>query len=58
MKKSVVYTRACELFHGDKKAARQWMKRKNQALGGLAPEEADEQLVLNLIGRIENGVFS
>jgi putative toxin-antitoxin system antitoxin component (TIGR02293 family) len=58
-----VFLRACELYEGDQEAARKWLKRKNAALEGLAPEEMIETevgavLVENLIGRLENGVFS
>jgi putative toxin-antitoxin system antitoxin component (TIGR02293 family) len=58
-----VFSRACELYEGDQEAALKWLKRKNSALEGLAPEEMIETevgavLIENLIGRLENGVFS
>jgi putative toxin-antitoxin system antitoxin component (TIGR02293 family) len=58
-----VFWRARELYEGDQEAALKWLKRKNAALEGLAPEEMIETesgavLVENLIGRLENGVFS
>ena len=58
-----VFWRARELYEGDQDAALKWLKRKNPALEGIAPEEMIETesgavLVENLIGRLENGVFS
>jgi len=58
-----VFWRARELYEGDQEAALKWLKRENAALEGLAPEqmigtESGAILVENLIGRLENGVFS
>ncbi len=58
-----VFWHACELYEGDQEAALEWLKRRNSAFEGLSPEEmiateAGTALVENLIGRIENGVFS
>ncbi len=48
---------------GERKRARLWLSRPNQALGGVAPEslldtEAGTQQVLDTLGRIEHGIFA
>jgi putative toxin-antitoxin system antitoxin component (TIGR02293 family) len=52
-----------ELFEGDHKAAIAWLGRENRALAGQTPlkmssTELGGEEVLNLIGRLEYGVFS
>jgi putative toxin-antitoxin system antitoxin component (TIGR02293 family) len=52
-----------DLFEGDHKAAIGWLGRKNRALAGETPLEMSStepggEEVLNLIGRLEYGVFS
>lgn len=58
-----IYSRALELFDGDRDAATGWLTDRNIALGGVSPLDyartelgADE--VENLVGRIEYGIFS
>jgi len=51
------------LFEGDREAAVSWLRRKNRALGGETPLEMSSteiggEEVLNLVGRLEHGVFS
>lgn len=51
------------LFEGDRKAARHWLMRPVKGLGDVAPlellnSEAGAREVLNLIGRLEHGVFA
>jgi putative toxin-antitoxin system antitoxin component (TIGR02293 family) len=58
-----VYSLARDLFEGDEEAAREWIKRKNRSLDDFSPEtmigtETGASLVEDLIGRLENGVFS
>ncbi len=57
-----VYVHAVEVLEDREKAAG-WMKRKNRALGNNAPIElvdtsAGINMVLDLLGRIEHGVYS
>jgi putative toxin-antitoxin system antitoxin component (TIGR02293 family) len=57
-----VYAHAVEVLDDRKKAA-EWIKRKNRALGNNAPIElmdtsAGINMVLDLLGRIEHGVYS
>jgi putative toxin-antitoxin system antitoxin component (TIGR02293 family) len=52
-----------ELFEGDQPAAINWLRRANRGLGGTSPLEMSSteiggEEVLNLIGRLEYGVFS
>jgi putative toxin-antitoxin system antitoxin component (TIGR02293 family) len=52
-----------DLFEGDSKAAIAWLRRPNRGLGGESPfrmssTELGGEEVLNLIGRLEYGVFS
>jgi len=60
---SRIYQAALDLFEGDHKAAVAWLGRKNRALIGRMPVEmaalelTGEQ-VLQLIGRLEHGVYS
>jgi len=58
----IVYA-AFGLFEGNREAAVAWLKRKNRALGGETPLEMSSteiggEEVLNLVGRLEHGVFS
>lgn len=51
------------LFEGDRKAARHWLLQPIKGLGDVAPvelldSEAGAREVLNLIGRLEHGVFA
>ena len=52
-----------DLFEGDRKAAIAWLGRENRGLAGQTPLEMSStelggEEVLNLIGRLEYGVFS
>jgi putative toxin-antitoxin system antitoxin component (TIGR02293 family) len=63
MRLSRITHAAFGLFEGDREAARMWMGKKNRALGGQTPlamssTEIGGEEVLNLIGRLEHGVFS
>lgn len=54
---------ALGLFEGNREAAVLWLRRKNRALGGETPLEMSSteiggEEVLNLVGRLEHGVFS
>lgn len=58
-----VFERAAELFEGDAAAARRWLTEPVRGLGyrvplELARTQVGAQLVLDLIGRLEHGVFS
>ncbi|WP_016955352.1 antitoxin Xre/MbcA/ParS toxin-binding domain-containing protein [Catenovulum agarivorans] len=58
-----VVNAAVELFEGDLAAANQWLKRPVKGLGGKKPIEmlgtsAESEAVLDLIGRLEHGVFA
>ena len=58
-----VFAAALALFEGDEAAARRWMGRPQPAFGGVMPSEyakteAGAREVEDLIGRLENGVFS
>ena len=53
---------AIELFNGDKKAAIHWLSTPCKALGNISPIDSialtgHDQEVLDVIGRLENGVF-
>jgi putative toxin-antitoxin system antitoxin component (TIGR02293 family) len=61
--RSRVFAKAIELFEGDSDAALEWMSTPLPALGGSTPNdvlkaELGEREVVNLIGRIEHGVYS
>jgi len=58
-----IYSRALELFDGDRDAATRWLTHANGALGGVTPielarTEIGATEVDHLIGRIEHGIFS
>lgn len=58
-----VFSRATDLFEGDRKAAIEWMSKKAPGLGGKRPidtldSHANTQAVLQLIARLEYGVYS
>lgn len=58
-----VLNAANELFEGDTMAASQWLQRPARGLGGKKPIEmlatsAESEAVLDLIGRLEHGVFA
>jgi putative toxin-antitoxin system antitoxin component (TIGR02293 family) len=60
---AVVFTRAVELFEGDTTTAREWLTRPVRALGEkvpleLARTEVGSRMVLDVIGRLEHGVFT
>lgn len=60
---SLLIAQTFELFEGDEIAGLQWFTNPNRALGGLTPievaaTETGTREVENLIGRLENGVFS
>lgn len=61
MTANVVKTRAIEVL-GDREAAERWLSTPKPALGGRIPidlaRQGEEQQVLELLGRIEHGVFS
>jgi len=54
---------ATDMFEGDEEAAREWMRKPVRGLGGRRPVEmvatsAEAEAVLDLIGRMEHGVFA
>ncbi|MCY1538575.1 putative toxin-antitoxin system antitoxin component [compost metagenome] len=49
---------AVELFEGEQVAAEHWLYQPLPALGGRTPLQAPLQEVLDLIGRLEHGVFT
>lgn len=56
-------TQATELFENDKEKTLRWLNVQNRGLGGRTPlqmaqTETGLREVENLIGRLENGVFS
>ena len=58
-----VFDAAVELFEGDRKAANDWMRSKVKGLGDKTPMEmlgtsVESEAVLDLIGRLEHGVFA
>ncbi|BBO56953.1 type II RES/Xre toxin-antitoxin system antitoxin [Cobetia sp. AM6] len=58
-----VYKSAADLFEGDKAKAKGWLLRPVRGLGGHRPVEmvattAGAEAVLDLIGRLEHGVFA
>ncbi|MDR5899588.1 DUF2384 domain-containing protein [Halomonas vilamensis] len=58
-----VYKCAIDLFEGDKEQARKWLLNPVRGLGGKHPADmistsAGAEAVLDLIGRLEHGVFA
>jgi putative toxin-antitoxin system antitoxin component (TIGR02293 family) len=58
-----VFQKAVELFDGDEAGARRWLKTPDELFEGRTPLEYAETepgalFVLNVIGRLEHGVFS
>lgn len=58
-----VFASAEELFEGDREEARYWLTHPVRGLGNRRPVDmlgtsAETQAVLDLIGRLEHGVFS
>ncbi len=58
-----VYKSAVDLFEGDKAMAKEWLLSPVRGLGGRRPIEmvattAGAEAVLDLIGRLEHGVFA
>ena len=54
---------AVGLFDGNEKEALRWLRNPVKALGNKRPvdmlsNDADTQIVLNVIGRLEHGVFT
>ncbi len=54
----VVWKAAVAMFEGDEEAAEKWLKQPLPALDGKSPDEAPSSDVIDLIGRLEHGVFS
>lgn len=59
----LMVTRKAEKVFGDAAAAADWLNSKNTALGGVTPRSllntgGGTQSVLDVLGRIEHGVFS
>lgn len=57
-----VFSAACDLFEGDEQGARRWINQPVKGLGGARPVDmmttsAETTAVLDLIGRLERGVF-
>jgi putative toxin-antitoxin system antitoxin component (TIGR02293 family) len=58
-----VFVSSVGLFEGDRKSANKWMRTPVKGLGGKAPIEmlgtsVESEAVLDLIGRLEHGVFA
>ncbi len=58
-----VYKNAVDLFEGDRQRANTWLLNPVRGLGGQRPVEmiattAGAEAVLDLIGRLEHGVFA
>jgi putative toxin-antitoxin system antitoxin component (TIGR02293 family) len=58
-----IFKAATDLFEGDKNRAHQWLLNPVRGLGGRRPVEmlttsAEVEAVLDLIGRLEHGVFA
>ena len=63
LRTSRLFARAKDLFDGDQEAARGWLMNPQRALGGAVPleiakTEVGAREVENLIGRLEQGVFT
>lgn len=59
----IIQQAALELFEGDNEAAQEWIRHPVKGLGGRRPVDLvytddDTKTVLDLIGRLEYGVFS
>lgn len=54
----VVWKAAVAMFEGDEEAAEKWLKQPLPALDGKSPAVATSSDVIDLIGRLEHGVFS
>ena len=60
---ATIFARAVELFEGDVAAANRWLTQPVRGLGhnvpiDLAVTQVGAQMVLDLLGRLDNGVFS
>lgn len=58
-----IFNDAIELFEGDEEKARKWLNHPVKGLGGKRPVDmaitsAETDAALDLIGRLEHGVFS
>lgn len=58
-----IFNAAIELFEGDEERARKWLNHPVKGLGGNRPVDmaitsAETEAALDLIGRLEHGVFS
>jgi len=54
---------AIDLFAGDERSADEWLNKPAKALNGLKPidmanSDAELRLALDLIGRLQHGVFT
>lgn len=54
---------AIDLFAGDKQSANEWLNKPAKALNGRKPinmtnSDAELRLALDLIGRLQHGVFT
>ena len=63
MRAARVFSRALDLYAGDRDAAADWFTYPNWALGGVSPlqfarTEIGANYVDNLVGQIEHGIFS
>ncbi|EPG9352115.1 DUF2384 domain-containing protein [Pseudomonas aeruginosa] len=56
-KEKELWSAAVSLFEGDQEAAEDWLHHPLPALGGVPPIQAPLEMVLDLIGRLEHGVF-
>ena len=59
---SRLYAKSIEFFDGDIEASRDWLNKRNRALGGKTPlviatTETGRRVVENLIDRLEHGVY-
>ncbi|MDT4817422.1 putative toxin-antitoxin system antitoxin component [compost metagenome] len=57
-KEKELWSAAVSLFEGDQKAAENWLHQPLPALGGATPIQAPLEMLLDLIGRLEHGVFT
>ena len=60
---AAVYKATLDLFSGDQESAKQWLVHEVRGLGGKRPIDmlstsAETEAVLNLIGRLEHGVYA
>ena len=58
-----IFNAAIELFEGDEERARKWLNHPVKGLGGARPVDmaitsAETEAAIDLIGRLEHGVFA